>query len=289
MSGSGIGTPVTNIGGTSLDDLVELVRRRLGDFPQRRVQSETGDGVETHYKLRESPYLASGATATVAGSAATLTVDYDSGWATFTSAPTGEILISYSTVVWSDERIEEAINSAIDELFGKFYIWGVNDDLWSEGGADVIAQNSSGVDLGPEDRITRVEYWTGSRWVRTDRWSVQVQGASKVIVFEQAPIEGINFRISYITRPGNITGTQTLEHTAGLPTRAKEPIILLACSGLIVERMHHRIRDDRGHNTQADNTVKSYEIQNDAQFLRAQAMVIAQSLKMDSMQGRVTL
>lgn len=282
---------VPEIGGVTLSEIIRLIRMRLGDFPQKRRQVETGDGVTVNYRLTNSPYETDGVTSTVAGTTSTaFTVDYDASWLTFTSAAAdaAEIVLNYSTVVWSNERITEAVNSAIDELFGRFYVKGVNAALVSDGTAEMLVETAALDDLGPEDRITRVEYWDGSRWRRFDRWSVRATATAKYVVFDGAPSSGQAFRVSYVVRPGNLSaGAQTLEGTAGLPSRAKEPLVLLACSSLIVERMHHRIRDDRGHNTQGDNPVKSYEIQNDAQFLRQQAEVLASKLKMDPLTSRL--
>ena len=274
--------------GCSLTELIRLVRRRVGDFPQRvRKTGDVGDGVITDYFLDHTVYGTP--VVTVDGTSSTdFSFDADTGWLTFNAAPTGDIAFSYASVVWDDERIQEAINSAIDELWGKFYVKGQNDTMVTDGQGELLVETAAGDDLGPEDRITRVEYWSGSRWVRMDRWSVRATPVAKYVVWENIPTAGTILRVSYTVRPGNLDlPAETLEGTAGLPSRAKEPIVLLACSSLIVERMHHRIRDDRGHNTQGDNPVKSYEIQNDAQFLRAQAMLLASSLRMDSLGGRV--
>src|SRR5665647_660420 len=171
--------------GVSLTELIRLIRMRLGDFPQKRRQIEAGDGVTANYRLTDSPYEDDGVTTTVGGVASTaFTTDYDASWLAFTSpaAVADEIVLNYSTVVWSDERITEAINSAIDELFGRFYVKGFNDAIYSDGSAELTVQTSAGFDLGPEDRITRVQFWSGSRWVRSDRWRVEAQGDTKVVI-----------------------------------------------------------------------------------------------------------
>jgi hypothetical protein len=274
---------------TALSDLRTLVNRRLGNHLQWAAATDTGDGNSALFRLPNQNIVTSTLIVQVDGVNASGSLDDESGWYTFTVAPalSAVLTFEYAYVVWLDVRVDEAINSAIDELFGKFHVEGFNDDLLSEGGAEFVAKTSADVDLDPEDRITRVEFWTGSRWAKTERWSVAVQNGKKVIIFEVTPAIGTNIRISYHARPGNLTlDADTLETTSGLPTRAKEPIVLLACSSLITERMHHRIRDDRAHNTQGDNPVKSYEIQNDANYLRQQAEVLASKLRMAPLKGR---
>ena len=272
----------------TLTNLRDMVNRRLGNDLEWASATDEGDGGSTLFRLPHTNIVT--LTVQVDGVDYTSgTLDEESGWYTFASppAPEAELAFQYSYRHWGETRVDESINSAIDELFGKFHVDGFNDDLWSEGGAEFIAQTSAGVDLDPEDRITRVEFWSGTRWVKTDRWHVTVQNGTKVVIFEVTPTLGTNIRISYHARPGNLTnGVDTLETTSGLPTRAKEPIVLLACSSLITERMHHRIRDDRASNTQNENPVKSYEIQNDANYLRQQAEVLASKLRMAPLRGR---
>ena len=272
----------------TLTNLRDMVNRRLGNDLEWASATDEGDGGSTLFRLPHTNIVT--LTVQVDSVAYTLgTLDEESGWYTFAVAPSTSAVLSfqYSYRHWGETRVDEAINSAIDELFGKFYVEGCNDDLWSEGGAEFVVQTSAGVDLDPEDRITKVEYWSGDRWVKTDRWRVAVQNETKVVIFENAPMAGINFRVSYNCRPRNLTsGSDTLETNAGLPARAKEPLVLYACSSLIVERMHHRIRDDRASNTQNENPVKSYEIQSDADYLRRTAQVLASKLRMAPLRTR---
>jgi len=276
----------------TLDNLIHAARTRLGDHVQEGYDVATGDGETDRFSLSHTNLLESSCSILVGGAPdLTASVDEASGWVRFTAIPAAEaeISFSYQYTVWSDERITEALNAAIDERFGQFYVDGFNDTLVSAGETEFVAQTSAAVDLDPEDRITRVEFWSGTRWMKTERWKVAVQGAHKVIVLETTPAIGTQLRISYHSRPGNLVGTSdTLETTVGIKAYFAEPLVLLACSDLIVDRLHHRIRDDRGHNTQAENPVKSYEIQNDAQFLRAQADLKLSRMKMPPLRSRAT-
>jgi len=281
---------VPESGGITLTELIRRVRRRIGDFPQKRRQVESGDAVTASFHLRDTAYEGTTVTTTVDGDPSTsFTMDYDSNWLTFTAAPQTDdenVVLVYETVTWTDERIAEALNAAIDEQFGRFYAVGENDSLLADGTGELLAETADGYDLGPEDRITRVDWHNGYRWIRLDCWRVRSTPDKKYVVFEQNVSGPI--RIAYKVRPGNLSSElQTLEGTAGLPTRAAEPLILLACAALMDDRLHHRIRDDRGHNTQSENPVKSYEIQNDSQFIRAKAEVLISRLKMEPISSRV--
>lgn len=277
--------------GVSLADLIRLVRLRLADFPAPHQQTEAGDGSTILYRLQENVYETDGVTCTVGGSATTsFTMDYDSSWLTFDTAPADEdaIVFTYSFYTWTDERITEAVNAAIDELFGPFHVAGMNDEL-AYTGPETLAETSAGYDLGPEDRITRVERWSDPYWIRLTDWEVFTDGASKYIRLHRALPTDTVLRIHYLVRPGTLLETSdTIEGTCGLPTRAKEPVVLLACSSLVAERVNKRIRDNRSHNTQDESPVKSYEIQNDAQFLRNQAEIVMRRLRMDRFTTRLT-
>lgn len=277
--------------GTTLTELIRLVRIRLGDFPAKQRQVETGDGVKAAFRLHETIREETGITITVAGVSAThFTADYDGSWVVFDGGflPVGEIIFSYSSVVWTDERVTDAVNAAIDQLFGSFYVRGENHDLYTDGQGELLIETAAGDDLSPDDRVTGVEWWNGSRWVRLDSWHIRTTPEAKYVVFENLPAMGTQLRVCYVVRPGILSdGDETIEGTSGLPSRAKEPLVLYATSMLVTDRLHHRIRDDRGHNTQNENGVKSYEIQNDAQYLRAQAQLLISSLRMDSLIPRV--
>ena len=78
--------------GTTLTELIRLVRVELDDFPQHiHDTDQTGDGVKTDFRLYDHPYETDGVEVTSAGTTLTedtdYTVDYDSGWLTFTTAP----------------------------------------------------------------------------------------------------------------------------------------------------------------------------------------------------------
>lgn len=285
----GTGSVPTSTGVTPLTSLIGIIRRRLGDTKQHYTQSETGDGTTVDFKLRDAPF--ENLVVTIDGTATTaFTPDSDSGWIAFNTAPTNAsaIVFSYTSYVWSDEHITQAVNDATAELFGNFYVESSHDDIATTGNQEYTIQDAGHTNLPPSARITKVEWWNDPHWVKVENWSVRNTATTKVLHFENAPLEGYTLRVSFHSWPGFFaTGGDTLEYTVGLPTRAKEPIVLLAMSALLGDRLGYRVRGDLGHNTQNENQVKSYEIQNDAAWYRSQAEYKAKRLRMAPLRTRI--
>ena len=260
--------------GVSLTELIRLVRMHLKDFPQEmRDADHVGDDVTTKYRLYDQVYEADGVTATVAGVAAAVTMDYDSGWLTFTAAPATDaaIVITYSCVLHSDEQITEALNAAIDDCFGSFVVMGENATLVTTGAAELLCENSSGYDLDPEDIIERVEYWRDPHWVTVNDWRVKNHSGHKYIHFHRCPVAGLTIRISYLVRPGQLSvGTHTLEGTAGLPGRARTAIVLFACAKLVSAQLSGRTHSNLFHNAEGNNMSKVFDLRMRIQDLQAE-------------------
>lgn len=278
---------------TTLTNLISSVRTRLGDHVQEGAGTATGDGAQTRFRLPDDNIVVNSLTMTVSSVAYTaFTVDAESGWVTCTGtvpALSAPITFSYQYTGWSAARVQDAINAAIDQLFHNFYVEGVNATTMStDGEGELLAEKSDGTDLGPEDRITRVEFDNGDRWVKLENWSIRRTATKKYIVWQNAPVTGYTLRITFVTRPTNLTsGSDTLETTAGLPARAEEPLVDYACAELLGDPLARRILADRAHNTQNENAVKSYEIENAARVFRARAELKAQKLRMEPLKARL--
>jgi len=274
--------------GTSLTDLIRAVRMRLGDFPQKRKQSEISDGSTANYRLKGKPYEDDGVTATVAGYSAVQTMDYDSGWISLSAFPdaSDEVVFYYSTVVWTDERITEAINASIDGLFGQFYVIGTHDDIQGNGTNEFEVTTSGGFPLSAGDRIIKVEKNSSSNMIRLKDWSVHSTATKKYVHLANATSSSDVIRVTYAARPKNLVynlpswnyPTETLEGTAGLPTRAKEPIVCYSTASLMRERLSTRAMDDRY--TQDQNNVRLYEVLNVVNALELNAEMQLRKLRM---------
>jgi hypothetical protein len=286
--GPGNALPVSE-GTTSLSSLTSSIRRRLGDHTQLFVQLETGDDSTENFHLQQSP-----AEELVVKLDDVETTDYSlsegSDWISFNDAPgVGVVIrIEYESYIWSTEHIVEAINEAVDQLFGDFYVESCHDDIPTTGDQEYTLTDAAHIGLDPSVRIARVEYWSDPHWVKTERWSVRNTETTKVLHFENAPLPGLYLRVTFHAWPGHFEAVgDSLEATVGLPTRAKHALILYAMSSLVGDRLGPRIRSDMGHNTQNENQVKSYEIQNDAAWYRSQAEIRARRLHMTPLRSRV--
>lgn len=154
--------------------LVEQVQSRLTDFTQRGSASDTGDGTTTVFKLPDANINAASVSCSVAGSAKTetthWTLDYNSGWFTFLSAPAlaEAILWSYSYRIWTPAMVKTAINASIDYLAGDFYTVGYDDNIVPDSTTKEFA-------LPPDTmKVIRVERSSdGNTWTREDEWSMR--------------------------------------------------------------------------------------------------------------------
>ena len=263
--------------GTSLTELIRLVRMELQDFPQAMHDvDKEGDGVATKFRLYQNVYEADGVSITAAGTAiaaADFTVDYDSGWVTFDTAPaTGSALVfDYSCVCHSDEQVTAAINAAIDDCYGPLVAMGENSTLTTTGATELLCETSTGADLSPDDHVERVEYWDDPTWVLLHDWRINNHSGKKYIHFRRTPASGLTIRISYIARPGSLTsGAQTLEGTAGLPTRAREAVVLFACAKLVSSQRSARTHSNMFYNAEGNNMSKVYDLRMRIQDLQAE-------------------
>lgn len=118
---------------TALSDLRTAVDRRLGNLTERQNAQAEGDGSTNIFKLPDEN-IAAITTCTVNSVAQTESpddspaagqyyLDYDSGWIQFgtTPADTYDIIWAYTYKRWSTDMVDEAINAAIDYIFGEFY------------------------------------------------------------------------------------------------------------------------------------------------------------------------
>lgn len=278
----------------TLLDLRDAVDRRLGNFVMSEASTDTGDGEAAVFELSHQNIIPTSlivsVDATTTGEVVAGTLDEESATYTFNLVPIAEaeIIFQYQYKHWSTAQVTDAINGAVNDLFGRFYEEGES-TVTSTGVQEYQVYDSDDTALTHEDRITRVEYWSSPHWVRIDGWNVRNTAGLKYVHFETAPSSGYSLRVSYIKQPRPFSGTDDTETLAsiGLPDRAKEPLVLYAASELIAMRIGPRIRDDRANNTQNENAIKSYEMVNDSQFLRAQAELKASRIRMAPWSARV--
>ena len=265
--------------GTTLTELIRLVRVELDDFPQHiHDTDQTGDGVKTDFRLYNHPYETDGVTVTSAGTALTedtdYTVDYDSGWLTFTTAPAdgAALVFDYTAALHSDEQIQVAINSAIDACYGPLFVQGQNDALVADGTPELLCETAAGYDLFPDDIVERVEYWSDPYWVMLHDWRINNHSGSKYLHFRRCPAAGTKIRISYTVRPAPLDhASDTVEGTAGLLRSAVRPLVLYACSDLVSQQLTARSHSNQFYNAEGQSATRAYDLRMRIQDLRAEA------------------
>lgn len=103
-------------------ELITILRREANDFPQPMKDYATGDGESTQFKLTERPVMEGSYTIKVNSVTQTETTDYsidrDSGWITFVTAPSGDtgITIDYKYADLNDTGWIHIINDIIKDL-----------------------------------------------------------------------------------------------------------------------------------------------------------------------------
>jgi hypothetical protein len=111
---------------TNNNGIIQLVQQELSDFKQAGAASMTGDGITLRFKLPDA-CIETGVGCTVGGALKSettdWTLDYDSGWFTFTSAPAlgAALLWNYTCRQWSKTQYKTSINAAIDYCAKGFY------------------------------------------------------------------------------------------------------------------------------------------------------------------------
>lgn len=109
--------------------------------------------------------------------------------------------------------------------------------------------------------------------------------SDRALHFSSVPFEG-TLRVTYNARPGNLSADiDTLETTAGLPARAKEPIILYACYWLLSAMQGRKVVKDSSKNLTTLN-YSLRDLDTNATKFKMMCDVSSQRLRMKRLQGR---
>jgi hypothetical protein len=113
---------------TTLQNFIDDVRTSLEDYGDSITDGNmTGDATTTRFKLSSPPIKTGSDVVTVGGvlqvNPTNYTINYDNGEMVFASIPANgaAIVVTYTKVVWRDERIISAINAGIRELYPALY------------------------------------------------------------------------------------------------------------------------------------------------------------------------
>ena len=122
---------------TTLSDLAYQVRDGLHDFPKKRTDRASGDGVSTVFDFGKDLGIITGSVAVVVGGVLkTITTDYtldlDANQLTFVVVGVNNIVVTYREAVNRDEKIYAAVNS------GRRMLWMRN---YQSGTATIVARN----------------------------------------------------------------------------------------------------------------------------------------------------
>lgn len=189
---------------------------------------------------------------TLDGAPVSITLDPVTGIASAAAPQTaGTGVFEFWYVSWTDDIIEQAINSTIQNLFPAFYVAGVQEE--TPDGSTYEFDLDAGVQFctGVETRTDTSRPW--SRRARS-RYTIFTDGTHNVIRFYAAPEAGL-MRLHTISRPIALASDSDDLSDAGLPDRAADPIVSGSVYYLLLQKSAPRIRSDVAVATMGTGTV----------------------------------
>ena len=247
-------TEIAFASGTS--NLLDMVNHELKNYAWRATDSfilETEDVSLTDFQLshRDIVSIASPVVVTVNAAVTTPTsVDYDSGLVVLPACTVDDVVnITYDYKFWSDVDVRYAINFAIEGLYPRFYLSKVD--------AALVAHTDANTYILPTgtEVVQRVE--VGGTAMNRSRYEWYRQGDAAYLKFYTSPG---TFRVHVITRPQPLASDTDTLSVVGLPKRAAQPIILLACWHLLSDIIPTRMRSDQAVNTQGGGMLSPRQI-----------------------------
>jgi hypothetical protein len=168
--------------------------------------------------------------------------------------------------------VTTAINAGINALFPHIYV---------AAPVTLVNNGTAEYDLDPlVEFVLRHEIQSGSGWTRKKRmFDVYRDGDHKVIQFYTVPSATV--RVHTISRPSPMnSNSNTLETTAGVPTRSMFPVVSYAIYYLLTQKTAPRSRGDVAIATQGLGTLSPRQMNDAANafYLRYQMQI--QSVKM---------
>jgi hypothetical protein len=264
----------------SLTNLTDEVNRKLGNSPRWTSCTLVGDASTKVFNLRDSPVVSGSLTVT-----GTPTVDYETGTLTYSSPPgAGNFTATYQYQYWSLSQVQEAINAALMELWPHFYKRAQHTISTTSAASYSVSASV----LGTEGELLSLYYDTvssgGSAAPLSAWWLTMASNGDRTLWFGAPPIAShtltMQLALPPVPFPCVTPGSEYLETTAGLPVTARGPLVLYACSLLEDARAARRSREDRGHDTQMEDTVSLQDIVALAKFYREAADALAARTRM---------
>jgi len=271
---------VPDTGGATLTDLIGLVNSELENHTAFGSWQAVGDGTTTSFTVAPlARYIVDDSAWVVeVGGVATeaFTMDFDSGVIAFTTAAdeTVPLTAKFNHAYWTDELVAQAVNAGINNLFPAFYVPKADTSV------SLVANTYEYAMPAATQFITAVETRADATGAYTKMARTKYEwlsdGDHLNLRFFSAPTGFM--RVRCINRPSPLVfPADSLGGTAGLPLRAKDPIISYACWYLLTQKIAPRIRSDIAVNTQGVGTLSPRQIADGTQawLMRYQLQVAA--------------
>lgn len=199
------------------------------------------------------------------------TMDFDSGWVDFTSAPGAglEILWTYMYYQFNDKDILSSINAAVA-------------DVWAEvaqaklDSATIVADSSTYEYALPTDcsRLVRVDSRSSdtSPYMQEHNWRVITNEGTRYL-YLYTPSTGTTYRLHYVSEPTYFEEDTDTLASRNIPERGKWAVIYMGCYYLIQGKLLPRARTNQFKNAEGVNVPKIFEVQRIAADFRALAEI----------------
>lgn len=229
------------------------------------------------FKLPKEHLVSGSVTLTLDGAAQTnpthYTVDLDSGWITFVTAPGTDkvIAVVYQYRLFSDTDLTRAINQGLRHAWPYLPIRGVDTSLTGNATAQEYALPA---DVAYIERLES-SYDGGSTWSREFDWTTYEAWDTATSVekrwlrfLSSAPIGKL--RLRYVRAfVEMVSSTDEMQKDAHIKEAASEPVVYYACWQLLYEQIIRRQREVAFLNDEPPNVPKVYEGMRFADGLRA--------------------
>jgi len=266
--------PIGSAGTVPLSTLRDAVNRKMKNWKFWVTYHDSGDGLKTDFSLPVGNVITGTLTATVNGAVTSWTLDAESGWVTFATAPIdgADIAFRYQCQLWNDTDVDAAINAAVRYFWPRFAV---------ETTTTMTTSAETYEYAIPEDvaHISRIQYLPGSGSPQDIHTGFDLFSTNGVryVRFYKSPPAG-TMRIIYFREVGTlVSDTDTLETGGHVSARARDAIVYFAVGWLLDNVLDTRVHDNAFLNAEGGNAIKTWDILQATSSAYSRAEMLAES------------
>ena len=229
---------------TAYSDILDDVNMRLDNDLEPKTKTFTGDASTKIFHLPHRGIVAGSTSIAGLSEGTGYTVDHQSGYVTFTTAPAAaDFDVDYEVRHWSEQLLWRLINNALNSLYPKFYsITSLTPTADANGDYPLVDPHSRviggiiDVELVDTSGTIHLRPFYDYRLMRT------ADEAASLRVFADTSTGTLTVRVG--CHPASFSATTTTLLDLELPDRMREPIVLYTCWQAVTQKMPARSRGD---------------------------------------------